>query len=88
MVGNGIWSTGDSFLYLSSFWQLHGMKEIGTIPLKHGSIIDATNCFGFFNNGMAYTAPDILVSDGIHISQRGREVFPHELVGLGDRALS
>lgn len=47
----------------------------------------ATNSFGSFNNGMGYTAPDILVSDGIRISQRGREVFPHELVGLSDRAL-
>ncbi|KAK4816534.1 hypothetical protein QYF61_017735 [Mycteria americana] len=44
--------------------------------------------FGFFNNGMVYTAPGLLVSDGIHLYQRGKRVFAHELAGLIDRALN
>ena len=44
--------------------------------------------FGFFDNGMAYTAPGLLVSDGIQLSERGKRVFAHELVGLIDRALN
>jgi len=44
--------------------------------------------FGFFDNGMAYTAPGLLVSDGIHLSQRGKKVFDHKLAGLVDRALN
>jgi len=37
---------------------------------------------------MAYIAPGLLASDGIHLYQRGRRVFAHELVGLVDRALN
>ncbi|PKU43543.1 suppression of tumorigenicity 5 [Limosa lapponica baueri] len=43
--------------------------------------------FGFFDNGMAYTAPGLLPSNGRHLSQRGKRVFAHEIVGLIDRAL-
>ncbi|GAB0204069.1 mitochondrial enolase superfamily member 1 [Grus japonensis] len=38
--------------------------------------------FGFFNNGMAYMAPGLMNSDGIHLSQRGKRVFAQELVGF------
>ena len=44
--------------------------------------------FGFFDNRMAYTAPGLLALDGIHLSQRGKRVFAHELAGLIDRALN
>jgi len=44
--------------------------------------------FGFFDNGLAYTAPGLLVSDGSHLSQRGKRVSVQELVGLLDRALN
>jgi len=35
--------------------------------------------FGGFVNGMAYTAPGLLVSNGIHLSQSGKRVFAHKL---------
>jgi len=41
--------------------------------------------FGFFDNGMAYTAPDLLASNGSHPSQRGKSVFAQ---GLIDRAFN
>jgi len=46
-----------------------------------------TDIFGFFDNGMAYTAPGLLTLDGIHLSQRGKRVFVQELVELFGRAL-
>jgi len=42
--------------------------------------------FGFFDNGMAYTAPALLASNGI--SQRGKRIFAQELAGLIGRALN
>lgn len=44
--------------------------------------------FGFFDDGMFYTIPGLLVSDGIFHSQRGKRVFAQELVGLIDGALN
>jgi len=44
--------------------------------------------FGFFDNGMAYTAPGLLASDEIHLPQRRKRVFAHKLAGLIDRALN
>ena len=44
--------------------------------------------FGFFDNGMVYTAPGLLASDGIHLSPRGKRVFAHDLAGLIDGALN
>ena len=44
--------------------------------------------FGFFDNGMIYTAPGLLALDWIHLSQRGKTVFAHELARLIDRALN
>ena len=41
--------------------------------------------FGFFDNGMAYMAPGLPASGGIHLSQRGKRVFAHELAGLTDK---
>jgi len=37
---------------------------------------------------MAYSAPGLLASDGLHLSQRGKRVFTQELAGLIDRALN
>jgi len=42
----------------------------------------------FFDNGMAYMAPGLLASDGIHLSQRGKRVFAYKLAGLVDKALN
>ena len=47
-----------------------------------------SHSFGFFDNGMAYAAPDLLESDEIHLSQRSKRVFAEELVGLIDRDLN
>jgi len=44
--------------------------------------------FEVFDNGMAYMAPGLLGSNGIHCSQRGKRVFAQELVGLVDRILN
>ncbi|KAK4825509.1 hypothetical protein QYF61_000022 [Mycteria americana] len=42
--------------------------------LIHGSVAGVTSTIlGFFDNGMAYTAPGLLASDGIHLSQRGKK---------------
>jgi len=43
---------------------------------------------GFFDNGRAYMAPGLLVTDGIHLSQSRKSVFAHKLVGLIGRALN
>jgi len=43
---------------------------------------------GFFNNEMVYTAPGLLLLDGIVLSQRRKGVCAHELVGLIHRALN
>jgi len=40
------------------------------------------------DNRMAYMATGLLASDGIHLSQRGKQVFAQELAGLTDRALN
>jgi len=44
--------------------------------------------FVFFDNGVAYTAPGLLMSDVVQLSQTGKRVFAHKLVGLIDRALN
>jgi len=44
--------------------------------------------FWFFDNGMAYIAPGLLVTDGIHLSQSRKSVFAHKLVGLIGKALN
>ncbi|GAB0179489.1 hypothetical protein GRJ2_000414200 [Grus japonensis] len=44
--------------------------------------------FGFFDNGVAYTAPGLMNPDGIHLSQRGKRIFAQELAGLINRALN
>lgn len=43
--------------------------------------------FGGFDNAMAYAAPGMLASGGIHPSQQGRRVFAQEVAGLTGRAL-
>ncbi|GAB0210155.1 hypothetical protein GRJ2_003481300 [Grus japonensis] len=44
--------------------------------------------FEFFDNGTAYTAPGLMNSDRIHLSQRGKRIFAQELARLIDRALN
>jgi len=34
-----------------------------------------------------YTAPGLLATDGVHLSQRGKRILGHELAGLIERAL-
>jgi len=44
--------------------------------------------FSFFDHGEVYTAPGLLVTDGVQLSQRGKRILAHELVGLIERALN
>ena len=44
--------------------------------------------FGFFDHGELYTAPGLLVTDGVQLSQRGKMFLAHELEGLIKRALN
>ena len=79
------------FLPLSLQLQAATLEEIdGPNLLIHGSVagVTTTISFSFFDNGMVYTAPGLLASDGNHLSQREKRVFAHKLVGLIDRALN
>jgi len=60
----------------------------GPSLLIHGSDWCHCHSFGVFDNGMTYTALGLLVSVGVHLSQRGKRVFAHKLVGFIDRALN
>lgn len=42
----------------------------------------------FFGNGMAYTGPGLLSSNGRHLSQSGRRIFVQEISELINRALN
>ena len=44
--------------------------------------------FGFFNHGLVYRMPDLLASDGMHLSQSRKRILEQELAGLIDRALN
>jgi len=44
--------------------------------------------FGFFDHGDMYTAPGLLVTGGVQLSQRGKRILGHELAGLIERALN
>jgi len=44
--------------------------------------------FVFFDHGEVYTAPGLLVTDGLQLSQRGKRILAHELAGLIERALN
>jgi len=44
--------------------------------------------FGFFDHEEVYTAPGLLAIDRVHLSQRGKRILGHELVGLIERALN
>jgi len=44
--------------------------------------------FGFFDHGEVYTAPGLLATDEVQLSQRGKRVLGHELSGLIERALN
>jgi len=44
--------------------------------------------FGFFDHGEVYTAPGLLATDGVQLSQRGKRILTHELAGLIERALN
>ena len=43
--------------------------------------------FGFFDHGEVYTAPGLLATDGVQLSQRGKNILAHELEGLIKKAL-
>jgi len=47
-----------------------------------------SHSFGFFDNGMAYTAPGLLASNGRNLSQMGKRIFAQEFVRLIDRAFN
>ena len=40
--------------------------------------------FGVFDHGLIYTAPGLLVTDRVHLSQRGKRILAQELAGLID----
>jgi len=44
--------------------------------------------FGFFDHGEVYTAPGLLVTEGVQLSQRGKRILGHKLAGLIERALN
>ena len=44
--------------------------------------------FGSFDHGEVYMAPDLLATDGVQPSQRGKRIRVHELAGLIERALN
>ena len=44
--------------------------------------------FVFFDHGEGYTAPGLLVTDGVQLSQRRRRILAHELAGFIERALN
>jgi len=44
--------------------------------------------FGFFDHGEVYTAPGVLATDGVQLSQRDQRILAHELAGLIERALN
>jgi len=44
--------------------------------------------FGFFDRGEVYTAPGLLATGGLQLSQRGKRILGHELAGLLERALN
>jgi len=43
--------------------------------------------FGFFDHEEVYTAPGLLATDRLQLSQRGKRILGHELAGLIERAL-
>jgi len=44
--------------------------------------------FIFFDHGEVYTAPGLLATDGVQLSQRGKSILAHKLAGLIKRALN
>jgi len=44
--------------------------------------------FDFFGHGEVYTAPGLLETDGVRLSQRAKRILGHELAGLIERALN
>jgi len=44
--------------------------------------------FDFFDHGEVYTASGLLVTGGVQLSQRGKRILAHELVGFIERALN
>jgi len=44
--------------------------------------------FGFFDHGEVYMAPGLLATDGVQLSQKGKRILAHELVGLIERTLN
>jgi len=44
--------------------------------------------FGFLDHGEVYTAPGLLETDRVQLSQRGKRILGHELARLIQRALN
>jgi len=44
--------------------------------------------FGFFDRREVYTAPGMLATDGVQLSQRGKRILGHQLAGLIERPLN
>jgi len=44
--------------------------------------------FDLFDHGEVYTAPGLLATGGLQLSQRGKRILGHELAGLIERALN
>jgi len=44
--------------------------------------------FGFFDHGKVYLAPDLLATDGVWLSERGKRILAQELAVLIKRALN
>jgi len=42
----------------------------------------------FFDHWLACMTPGLLMTDGVHLSQRGERIFVQELAGLIERALN
>lgn len=62
---------------MSPVYEIHGSRA-GVGVLQNVGVLD---------RGIAYIAPGLLASGGIHCSQSRRSVFTQELVGLIGRAL-
>ncbi|KFP08496.1 hypothetical protein N300_08288, partial [Calypte anna] len=44
--------------------------------------------FGFFDHGMLYETPGLVMAGGMHLSQRGKRLLGQDLAGLIERALN
>jgi len=71
-------------------WQGAELRGAGKLTSLTGGSRDWCHWsnFGFFDHREVYTAPGLLATDGVQLSQRGKRILGHELVGLIERALN